>query len=140
MSPPAVLTDRTRPAATACRRSAPVARVPERVVCTQALTWSPRTGSVVREDDELLGRAGHRDVAVDDAFDAVAVRLGVDQAYDGWFLPVLGVIVLPWTALFYAIAYAPIVGVEGFGVFFVLLGLLLDIATYVGGPRSRSAS
>jgi hypothetical protein len=64
----------------------------------------------------------------------------VDQAYDGWFLPLLGVIVLPWTALFYAIAYAPIVGVEGFGVFFVLLGLLLDIATYVGGPRSRSAS
>ena len=64
----------------------------------------------------------------------------VDQAYDNLWLPLLGVVFLPWTALFYAIAYAPIVGVEGFGVFFVLLGLLLDVATYAGSPKARSAS
>ena len=32
-----------------------------------------------RQDDELLGRPGHRDVAVDGPFDAVAERVRVDQ-------------------------------------------------------------
>ncbi len=62
----------------------------------------------------------------------------VDQAFDKFYVPLIGLLVLPWTTLFYAIAYAPIVGVEGFGVFFVLLGLLLDIATWAGGGRARS--
>jgi hypothetical protein len=63
----------------------------------------------------------------------------VDQAYDGFFVPLLGVIVLPWTALFYAIAYAPVVGVEGFGVFLVIMGVVFDIASYAAGPYSRRA-
>jgi hypothetical protein len=62
----------------------------------------------------------------------------VDQAFDKFYVPLIGFIVLPWTTLFYAIAYAPIVGVEGFGVFFVLIGLLLDISTWAGGSRARS--
>jgi len=61
----------------------------------------------------------------------------VDQAYDDFWVPVLGVIFLPWTALFYAIAFAPGPGVEGFGVFLVLLGFLLDVASYTGGRYSR---
>ena len=64
----------------------------------------------------------------------------VDQAYDEFWVPLLGVIFLPWTALFYAIAYAPIGGVDGIGVVFVVIGLLLDIATYAGSPRARGAS
>src|SRR5262245_22962090 len=35
--------------------------------------------SGTREDDELLGRPGHRDVAVDRALDARAELLGVDE-------------------------------------------------------------
>ena len=35
--------------------------------------------SGAREDDELLGRSGHRDIAVDRSFDALAERLWVDE-------------------------------------------------------------
>jgi ribosomal protein S18 acetylase RimI-like enzyme len=38
---------------------------------------SPKSGA--REDDELLGRPGHRDIAVDSSFDARAERLRVEQ-------------------------------------------------------------
>jgi hypothetical protein len=40
-------------------------------------TTEPTSGA--REDDELLGRPGHRDVAVDRSFDASAERLWVDE-------------------------------------------------------------
>src|SRR5216684_2848289 len=40
------------------------------------LSW-PTSGA--REDDELLGRPGHRDIAVDRSFDALAERLWVDE-------------------------------------------------------------
>src|SRR6266568_7826091 len=39
-------------------------------------SW-PTSGA--REDDELLGRSGHRDIAVDRSFDAHAERLWVDE-------------------------------------------------------------
>src|SRR5260370_24673814 len=40
------------------------------------LSWA---ASGDREDDELLGRPGHRDIAVDRSFDALAERLWVDE-------------------------------------------------------------
>jgi hypothetical protein len=40
------------------------------------LSW-PISGA--REDDELLGRSRHRDIAVDRSFDALAERLWVDE-------------------------------------------------------------
>src|SRR6266568_8225417 len=40
------------------------------------LSW-PTSGA--REDDESLGRSGHRDIAVDRSFDALAERLWVDE-------------------------------------------------------------
>src|SRR5258707_5895792 len=40
------------------------------------LSW-PTSGA--REDDELLGRSGHRDIAVDRSFDTRAERLWVDE-------------------------------------------------------------
>ncbi|HVQ18831.1 MAG TPA: hypothetical protein VMT27_07320 [Actinomycetes bacterium] len=64
----------------------------------------------------------------------------VDQAYDGFLVPFFGMLLLPWTALFYAIAYAPGTGVGGFGLFFVLLGVLLDISSYASGQYSRRSS
>ena len=35
--------------------------------------------SGARKDDELLGRPGHRDIAVDRSFDALTERLWVDE-------------------------------------------------------------
>jgi hypothetical protein len=54
----------------------------------------------------------------------------VDAAFDSWFWPLLGLIFLPWTTLFYVIAWSPIVGVDGWEWLFVALGVVLDIMTY----------
>jgi hypothetical protein len=39
--------------------------------------------------------------------------------------------------LFWAIAWAPLGGVSGFGYFFVLMGFVLDIGSYASGAYSR---
>src|SRR3954454_24571312 len=36
-------------------------------------------GRLARQDDQLLGRSGHRDIAVYGAFDARTERLGIDE-------------------------------------------------------------
>jgi hypothetical protein len=60
----------------------------------------------------------------------------VDIAFDGGvLLPLAGLIFLPYTTLFWVIAYAPIVGVSGFGYILVGLGVLLDLANWFGGGR-----
>ena len=57
----------------------------------------------------------------------------VEIAFDGSFwLPLAGMIFLPWTSLAYVLAYAPMVGVSPLGWAIVVLGLALDLATYVG--------
>lgn len=57
----------------------------------------------------------------------------VEIAFDGSFwLPLAGMIFLPWTSLAYVFAYAPMVGVSPLGWAIVVLGLALDLATYVG--------
>ena len=62
----------------------------------------------------------------------------VDQAFDSFWLPFLGLIFFPWTTLFFAIAYAPIVGVTGFwGYAFVALGVLMDIGSYSASAYQR---
>jgi hypothetical protein len=59
----------------------------------------------------------------------------VDRAFDTWALPLIGLIFLPYTTLFYVLAYAPIAGVSGIGWIFVFFGLFLDLGSYVGGGR-----
>lgn len=59
----------------------------------------------------------------------------VDRAYDSFIVPFLGLLFLPWTTLVYALAYAPRVGVTGWGWFFVLLAFLGDIANYAESAR-----
>jgi len=61
----------------------------------------------------------------------------VDEAIDSFWMKLLGLVFLPWTALFWAIAYAPVGGVSGFGVFLVLIGFVFDIASYGSGAYSR---
>ena len=68
----------------------------------------------------------------------------VDVAFDGWILPLAGLIFLPYTTFFFVLAYAPIAGVTGIGWFLVLLGFLLDVSSYassgrIGTQRYRSA-
>jgi CDP-diglyceride synthetase len=61
----------------------------------------------------------------------------VDRAFEGFLLPLLGLIFLPLTTLIYVLAYRPVTGVSGWGWFFVFLGLLFDLASYGGGALGR---
>lgn len=55
----------------------------------------------------------------------------VELAFAGSFwMPLLGMLFLPWTALAYVFAWSPVSGVSPLGWLFVVLGLALDIATY----------
>jgi hypothetical protein len=67
----------------------------------------------------------------------------VDIAFDGWALPLIGLIFLPYTTFFYVLAYAPIAGVSAIGWVFVAFGLFLDLGSYLGSGkygRERYAS
>jgi hypothetical protein len=59
----------------------------------------------------------------------------VDIAFDGWLLPLAGLVFLPYTTFFYVLAYAPIAGVTGIGWFFIVLGFLFDLSSYMGTGR-----
>jgi hypothetical protein len=61
----------------------------------------------------------------------------VDQAYDTFILPLLGLIFLPLTTLVYALFYSPVGGVEGIEWFWVVLAFLLDIGALGAGARAR---
>jgi hypothetical protein len=61
----------------------------------------------------------------------------VDRAFEGFLVPLLGLILLPFTTLIYVLAYQPLVGVTGWGWFFVFLGLLFDLGAYGGGALGR---
>jgi hypothetical protein len=54
----------------------------------------------------------------------------VDAAFSTWVWPLLGLFFLPWTTLFYVIAWSPVVGVDGAEWLLVILGIVLDVATY----------
>jgi hypothetical protein len=61
----------------------------------------------------------------------------VDRAFEGFLLPLLGLIFLPLTTLVYVLAYQPVTGVTGWGWFFVILAVLFDLGSYGGGAFSR---
>jgi len=60
----------------------------------------------------------------------------IQQAFNGWFGPVMGVIFLPWTTLLWVIVYGPN-GVDGFSWFVVGIGLAADILSYTSGAYKR---
>ncbi|HEV8194825.1 MAG TPA: hypothetical protein VGP82_25515 [Ktedonobacterales bacterium] len=54
-------------------------------------------------------------------------------------VPLLGIVFLPFTTLMYVLWWTPI-GLTGWGWYFVIIGLLLDIGSYSGsayGNRNR---
>jgi hypothetical protein len=55
----------------------------------------------------------------------------VEVAFDSWVVPLLGLIFLPWTTLAYLIAWQP-GGLNGnWDVLLIVLGVGLDILTYM---------
>jgi hypothetical protein len=57
-------------------------------------------------------------------------------AFDSFWIGALGFIFLPFTTVFWTVAYAPIGGVQGIGWALVILGFILDIASYTSGGES----
>lgn len=66
-------------------------------------------------------------------------------AFESFWFGLLGFLLLPFTTVFFALAYSPADGgVTGIGWAFVVLGLLLDLASYSSGgygnqQRQRAA-
>jgi hypothetical protein len=54
-----------------------------------------------------------------------------DHVFDGWVLPVLGFLVLPWTTLMFV--SVGVGGVDDFDWLWMALAVLADIASYTGG-------
>lgn len=59
------------------------------------------------------------------------------RAYDDWWLPALGFVLLPWTTLAYAwmADNGPGVEVTGFEWFLVILAFLIDLSSLFGSAR-----
>ena len=64
----------------------------------------------------------------------------VDKAFAGFFLPLLGLIFLPWTTLMYVLVDAPAGGIHVAGWILVGLGVVLDISSYAQSRAYRPAS
>jgi hypothetical protein len=58
-------------------------------------------------------------------------------AFDSFLVAFLGFLVLPFTTLFYALSYAPVRGVHGFGWILVGFGVVLDLSASGGGVFGR---
>ena len=63
----------------------------------------------------------------------------VDRAFDSFVLPLLGLLVLPYTTLFYVLAWSPVGGVSGWGWVLVTLGFFCDIGHLAGSAYTGRA-
>jgi hypothetical protein len=61
----------------------------------------------------------------------------MSAAFSSFWIALLGFIFLPWTTLAWAVAYAPVRGVTGFGWFLVGFAFVCDIMTHVGSAQAR---
>ena len=64
----------------------------------------------------------------------------IDAAFDGFLLPLLGIIFLPFATLIYVLLYTPGRGVTGWDWFWVVLAALLDVGHGGASARQRSMS
>jgi hypothetical protein len=58
-------------------------------------------------------------------------------AFEEWWWAAIGFVFLPWTTIAWALVYAPVQGVTGFGWVIVVLAFLADISTHVGSAKAR---
>ena len=62
----------------------------------------------------------------------------VDRAFSSFIVPLLGLILLPFTTIFYCLSWNPIThNVHGAAWIWVLIGLLLDLSSYASGGRGQ---
>ena len=68
------------------------------------------------------------------------VRPGLVSAAFGdlFLLPLLGIIFVPFTTLFYVLLYHPGVGVVGWGWLWIGFAFLLDVSHWAGGYTQRA--
>ena len=60
------------------------------------------------------------------------------RAFESWYIPVLGFLLLPWTTLAYAVMWdTGRHAVTGFEWFLVGLAFVFDLSSYAGGDRVR---
>ena len=60
------------------------------------------------------------------------------SAFGGsWLLPLLGIIVLPFTTLMYVLVWTPAVGVIGWDWMWVGMGFLIDITSAAGAQYAN---
>ncbi len=58
----------------------------------------------------------------------------VNLAFETILLPILGIVFLPYTTLFYVLVAGN--GIMGFEWFLLIFGFIIDIASYTGGAFS----
>jgi hypothetical protein len=61
----------------------------------------------------------------------------VERVFDGWILPLLGVIFLPFTTLMYLLVAYDVGAINFWGWLTILLGLLLDLQGYFAAYSNR---
>jgi hypothetical protein len=61
----------------------------------------------------------------------------LSRAFDGFLLPLLGFLFLPWTTIAWAIAQNEFGGTSGIGLLVIVIGFLADIGVLGGGARGR---
>jgi|SRR5579875_1067429 hypothetical protein len=61
----------------------------------------------------------------------------VHRAFGTFLVPLLGFIFLPFTTLLYALIYVPGIGLTGWGLALVILGVFLDMGAYGGSVASN---
>lgn len=62
----------------------------------------------------------------------------LSRAFDGWLLPLLGFLLLPWTTLAYALMWSTgTAAITGFEWFVVAIAFLADIGAHRGTARGR---
>jgi hypothetical protein len=62
----------------------------------------------------------------------------IDAAFDGFLLPLLGIIFLPFATLIYALLYTPGIGLTGWEWFWVAVAGLFDILHWAASASQRS--
>ena len=64
----------------------------------------------------------------------------VDRAFDSFFWPLLGLVLLPWTTLLYVTLWNTNGrGVDGWEWIFVVFGVFVDVASWGASGRRRMA-
>lgn len=58
-------------------------------------------------------------------------------AFNEWWWAALGFVFLPWTTLAWALVYAPVRGVTGFGWVIVAFAFFADLSVHAGSAKAR---